>query len=237
MRTHLIPRWLSLPLIGVVALIGLTACDAFQGEPEPIEAGELSQTFSGQYSPGGEISVSYPEGWAQGGDANSLILTNSQDLLDSNLQGSPEPDDAVALVSLLPGDMASTMASDPSNVTPVTILESFKQSLEQGPNPIELGDVEAVTLDGKEAAVTAGSSAQGDNLIIMVDEGDSYVNLVGITAEGQMIRHRETFERIAAATSYAPPETINADSIEPDLESDAEDILGEATAEATEAGN
>ncbi len=231
------PRRSSILILVVVALIGLTACDAFQAEPEPVDAGELSQTFTGQDAFGGEITVNYPEGWTQGGDAGSVLLTNSQDLLDNNLQGSPQPDDAVALISLLPADMASTMVNDPSNVSAAMILESFKQSMEQGPNPIALGDVEPITLNGLEAAVTVGSSAQGDNLILMLDEGDSYINLVGITAEGQMMRHRATFERIAAAISYTPPDTTTNGVIEQDVESDPQEILGEATAEATEASD
>jgi hypothetical protein len=223
-------------MLMLLIAFGVAACDT--GSADPVEVGELSQIFTGQDNFGGELTVNYPEGWVQGGDVNGVILANNNEILENNLQTNPTDEDAVALISLLPANVASSMVNDPSDVSPMAVLQSFKQSLEQGPNPLELGEVESITINGREGAVTKGSSAQGDNLIVMVDAGGAYVNLVGITAEGQMERYREAFERIAGNVSYTLPEDMDASDM--DVESDPEEMLEvtpelEVTAEATEA--
>ena len=99
MQRTTITRWLSIGL-ALLLLAGLSACDAFGGgeAPVPIEVGELSETYTGEDSFGGEISVNYPAGWVQSGDASSLILANSNNLLEDNL----DADDDLG-VALMPG--------------------------------------------------------------------------------------------------------------------------------------
>lgn len=176
----------------------IAGCDA--AATPPSTNAELSQTFSDTDLIGGTITVNYPAGWFQAGNAaEGIRLGNDQALLEGTVD-TLSSGQILALVVVVPGELAATIAAEGQSM-PVAIINTFGSSL-SGPDAPTLSEVQSTTLAGKDAAVTTAASAGSAVILLVVDIGGSYAMVVGSSAPGELNTIRPTIEAIASSVQY-----------------------------------
>jgi hypothetical protein len=166
---------------------------------------ELAQTYTGDDSTGGSITVNYPEGWFQSGDVNNgLTFTNVENVDEIEPGTVVESGQMMTVVMVISADLAPLMAGS-DEVTSLNILTGFSAFFAEGDDAPEMGASEEVTVAGTTGAVATGDSAAGSVIMmVMPRDGGAYVMSFAMAATGELDSVRPTVEAIITSAEYTP---------------------------------
>lgn len=189
-------------LDGFEALCGAAVVD----DPvTPVEVA-LTQTFTIEDSFDGNLTFSYPEGWAQGEDGGILIATASQ-ILDRSFTNEPPPfftGEALIFVDL--GRASDFTRGDAS--TPLEIVTQLSLEIPSSFGPLTAP--EALTINDRPAALFTVTGVRA-HLIVMSVQLDTLdgepmtTQFILLTAPGELDQFEPTLTAIAESLVYDAP--------------------------------
>jgi len=162
----------------------------------------LSQqaTFEGGIL-GGAFTVSFPDAWNHQLGESDIRLSNNADIINLENEPATFPEGTVAM------SVSMTPAADAQGIPNVTALVQTFVDFSQSSSPApEFGEIETITLDGREAAKTVGTIEGSDNLILALDLDGNIVLAIVIAPEGEIINHIDTINAIVASVTLSPAE-------------------------------
>lgn len=193
---------LAMGLVGCETIGTTTLTSESTAEAIPVADVELSQTFSGQDMLGGTITVNYPERWAQGGDGNGVSLATNADYLTTSNTTNFESGVALAFIAAQPRSLAQQLTGEGADPSAESILRAFLPNAANAEDAPPFGDPQLGSINDLPIAYVRGTGDQ-DALILVVEHGDYFVILSGITAVGEMDDTIGTFNAIAAQVEYS----------------------------------
>lgn len=185
---------------GFLMMLALVACDVVPAAPMPTLAAlqpALTETYRGQDTLGGTLTLSYPAGWSVLGNADQLQLISDPSV---STAASLRPNTAGLTITTLPLALLGNLVPPGQNPDVGLVLAQF---LERGDLP-DVGSPVTGILGSSSVARAQGSNTQGDVLALMIDRGRQYVFILAVTAPGELPQFLGLFEAIAATTQYQP---------------------------------
>jgi len=226
----------------VCMLLGLllTACDPVPPPTEsPAPTGTpqaLSETLRDTDLFGDALLLAYPAGWSITGDVtlDGGVQFFSDDTLtpDSVTAGLPAGTTAGVINFVPPGDETATLDS---------VAQSFADAVTAGDETLQLAPLETVEADGLSLVRAAGTTPQGDALLLARSFGDRHMILFAVLPPGGTVAQEATLRAIIQSAQYgATAESTPGATAESTPEATAEstpeataEITPEATAETT----
>lgn len=156
----------------------------------------------GQSYDAGGLSFSYPDGWvARAEDDGSVIMANSQEILDMAAESSEEE---------IPGDaqvffVIASSVEDAGGIGPAEMVGAFVAQAATDEN-VTLGTAEAVTLGGLVGSKisSSDSSIKSEGAMYVVGDESVMVIFVGMAGEGSY--DGDLAQSILETVSYTAPE-------------------------------
>lgn len=186
----------------LVVLIG-SACEpitvSLTPTPPAYQQITLAQTFTGTDLFGGTVSVAYPQGWVQGGDANNVLLGTSETIVQTPDTDMSASDSGIS-ITFIPASVAGLSVDIGATPSPYNILINFvKLSRNQ---PLTFSPIELLTLNNKPTAMTTASTESDSTAVMVVDVGTGYALIVGVADLGNLREFLPTMQAIAGGVSY-----------------------------------
>jgi|GEM_PF-3433183 len=149
---------------------------------------------------GGGFSVQYPDSWSHQIGESDIRLSNDTDILSLDSEPTDLSTGTIAMsVSLTP-------ASDIQGFDVTSLVQTFVDLAQSSSPPPEFGDIETITLDGRNAAKAIGTVAGSDNMLLAVDLDGNIVLTIIIAPEGELSGHMDTINAIVASVQLSPAE-------------------------------
>ncbi|GEM_PF-2728098 len=150
---------------------------------------------------GGEMTVSYPDGWFAMDDLGSILISNTEDAftMDPSIDDVP-PRTVVVNMTILPAEMGSVMGLD-ADPTVTEVLELVAQFMAGGDVP-EFGEIEEIEINGITAAQTSGSDDSVAMTLYTVIQDRGFVIGLGATRADEAGSQDELIQSIVASTIF-----------------------------------
>lgn len=162
----------------------------------------LSQqaTFEGGLI-GGAFTVSFPDAWSHQLGESDIRLSNNADIINRENEPATLPTGTVAM------SVSMTPAIDAENIPSVADLVKTFVDYSQISSPApQFGEIEAITVDGREGAKVLGTIEGSDNMILALDLDGNIVLAIIVAPEGEINNHIDTIHAIVASVSVSPAE-------------------------------
>ncbi len=150
---------------------------------------------------GGAFTVSFPDSWTHQLGESDVRLSNNADIINLENEPATLPEGTVAI------SVSMTPAADAENIQSVTDLVQTFVDFSQISSPApEFGEIEAITLDGREGAKVLGTIEGSDNMILALDLDGNIVLAIIVAPEGEINNHIETINAIVESVVLSPAE-------------------------------
>lgn len=199
-------RYLLFVLVLMIPLV-LAACG---GDDDDGDNGggsgdsvSLNQTFESETG----VSFKYPDGWAAQDDEGQIILSNSPEGLEAMTalesgEGPGEGQVGMMVMALPLADLGM-----PEDTTVDTIFDMMTGSMtSEGMETV--GDTEELKIgdnDARKVNVKDAESGSDGFIIAFLDENDTYMMLIGVTASGERDNYDDVALDIAETIEYTAP--------------------------------
>jgi hypothetical protein len=172
-------------------------------DPEPPVGIELTQTHTLEKFQG-DLTFSYPEGWAQDEDGGGIVVGTAQDVLDRDFGSEPpamNPGEAAIYIDL--GDNGSYGSDDITD--PLSLMETLISQI-----PSSFGTTTepvAFTANDRPAALFTASGEVADIMVYAVEvgsEGDevTFALFILLTAPDELNTYEPTLQAIAESIQF-----------------------------------
>lgn len=202
MRTQ---KWI-LVIYGLAFAVVLTACGGGAAAPAPTptpSAPDLSASAVLEVEGMGKLTLNHPANWKVVVTQDITMSNNADVDFEKGLDGDL-PDNAVFVQAVFfPIEVASMLGIE-GDVTPVSVLNAFKGNVGSSSSDApSFGDVAEVTINGKSAARTIGSSSKSDGMVLALVVDDAVVIVLGGTKKGGLTAYQSLIEAIAGTAKVA----------------------------------
>jgi hypothetical protein len=193
-------------MITILMTLVLVACSGEAVAPTADGSGSASSTLSQNVTfeggiLGGGFSVAFPDGWSHHINQDGIELSNNADIINTTDESKIFPTGTIAMsISLIPPEDSLGI----TNVT--TLLKAFVDVTQRNPNPPTYGEIEAITISNWNGAKTFGTLSGSDNMLFMVDVGDSYIFAAILTPGGELDSHMDAINAIVGSVELSPAE-------------------------------
>ena len=189
----------------VVAIIAAACSGNGGGDTTENNAVELSQTYTGTDMSGGSVTVNYPEGWFQDGDADAgITFTNVENVDAIASPADIQSGQMMTMVILAPAE-TTAMITGTEETTPAALITAFAAFMAEGEDFPALGEPQDITIDGQTGAIATGENEDLSlMMLVLPDASGAYVISMGVAKAGESDNLRPTFEAIAGSVEYTP---------------------------------
>lgn len=205
-----IKRFTPVLLLGLLLVLVACGGDGDEGEAvtsgDPATALELSESLTTTDQVNGVLTVEYPAEWYAQENFGQITIADSE----ATAQEGGTPSDGQFWVRVLP--IATEQLGDigvDASTTVVEIINLVSGIAFEGEDSGQLGEIETVTLNDREAALATGTvnndGETGDTAFVAVNEGDSFVVFSVTAAEGEINNYLATMQAMAGVVVYEPP--------------------------------
>lgn len=173
----------------------------------------VPQSITSEADAAGNVTtVNYPEGWVAASEFGGVTLANSQAVMDLMSSEDGEVRPAAGQVggnmSVIPTEDLSFLgvAEGASVADVLTVFLNFFTG-DEG-TTTNLSAPEAVTLNGKSAAIVTGTVTDEDGTLdataVAVSLDNAYAVFLFVAAEGQIAQFNNAIRAIAGSVAYGP---------------------------------
>ncbi|XWX04109.1 hypothetical protein VZO05_00875 [Aggregatilineales bacterium SYSU G02658] len=165
-----------------------------------VRPAESSAIFSGADLLGGTLTVPYPTGWQSSGDANGLILANTDEvnITTSDLASGQ----AAIFITVIPNDLAPLAVAEGFEPSAPLILANFIAQADTSVQNATWGQVLLTRAGTRPAAIVSGSNGDDDALIVSVALEKGYALITTVADRGELSVALPTVALIARELTY-----------------------------------
>jgi hypothetical protein len=199
MKTSKIFLLLSLIVVALIA----AACGGNGSDANTTP--NLSQTYTGETMSGDTLTVNYPEGWFQSGDADTGVTFSNVENMETIESGTViEAGQMGVGVMVIAADMAGMFAGA-GEISPMTLLTGFSSLMATSEDAPTMGEPAEITLNGKTGAVVSGDGESvAMTMMVMPHDSGAYIISFAATAPGELENARPTLEAVTNSVQYTP---------------------------------
>jgi hypothetical protein len=140
--------------------------------------------FEGVDAVGGTLTVPYPSSWQTGGDANGLIVTNTD--IDALRGQGLTGQQAAIYITIIPNDLAPLAVAAGLEPSAPLILANFIREADTTLENAAWGQILITRAGTRPAALVNGTNADDDALIVSTALEGGYALITAVTDRGQM---------------------------------------------------
>jgi hypothetical protein len=163
----------------------------------------LGQTFSGRDLVGNTLSASYPATWAQGGNADTLILATSARIAQDPANADMGAGDVGMSISVVPASLASLAVAEGVTPTAYNILLNLIASAQKNNPSLGFSTPELAVFGAVPVALSRTTTASDESMTLVADVGTGFAIVNVVTDAGALADALPTVRAIVASLTYA----------------------------------
>lgn len=201
-------RW----LVALLMMFAVASCDALPTLPPPPPTSTpapsptpvvLGQTFSGRDLVGNTLSVNYPATWAQGGNADTLILATSARIAQDPTTADMSAGDVGVSISVVPASLASLAVAEGVTPSAYNILLNYITSAQQNNPTLGFSTPELTLFGAVPVAFSRSATASDESMTLIADVGTGFAIVNVVADAGALADALPTVRAIVASLTYA----------------------------------